>query len=69
MTDLIRRLREPDTETPWTGKGGLFQQAADEIERLHRYANQVLQANDTLSAAKLTLLGRLREEIARRSKS
>ena len=34
MSDILVLLREEDAETPWTGPDGLFQRAADEIERL-----------------------------------
>ncbi len=33
-TDILAQLRAEDVDEPWCGEGGLFQRAADEIERL-----------------------------------
>lgn len=32
--DILTQLRAEDADGPWCGPGGLFQRAADEIERL-----------------------------------
>lgn len=44
MSDLITLLRANPTDQKWTGPGGLFHRAAEEIERLRAALGKALEA-------------------------
>lgn len=42
-TNLLAELREERPDVSWCGRGGLFQRAADEIERLQALVAEMTQ--------------------------